>query len=584
MLNLDGLSLAERTSLMFVPIATGIARRTVVLAWTITLVTLGIFVAVVIPEQKRDLRAELESKASGVAVALQGEVAEAAVSEDYSSVVEHAMQVLKGDKAVEFLVITKNDGLSVVVDRKGWRMEPKTDPYWYPALRRPSSELGVVPMFNRRVFHYAVPFDYSSIQWGWIHVGLSLDSYDESAREVNLRTGILAAVCVLISLLASVAYAGRFVRPILQLQSVVERVAGGDLMARANIHSRDEIEQLANAFNSMADMILHRNGELSEAKRDLELRVTERTQELREQIVAKDAALAELAEAQKRLIDLSRISGMAEVATGVLHNVGNVLNSVNVSASIVADHLRALRVGQIGELVSVLETHKSGLSDFLTNDPRGQRVLPYLGNLSRHLEQERDLLGEEVASLVQHIGHIKEIVAMQQTYARSSGVFEKVMLTDLMEDVLGISRPGIERHGIALHIESEELPPITTDRHKVLQIVLNLVRNAKEAVVASGNPDRQIAIRILRAGEERVAIRVEDNGIGIPMANQVRIFSHGFTTKKDGHGFGLHSGALAAKQIGGSLTAESKGANAGAVFTLELPINVSGTAAERMAS
>jgi two-component system NtrC family sensor kinase len=92
------------------------------------------------------------------------------------------MQVLKGDKAVDFLVITKNDGLSVVVDRKGWRMEPKTDPYWYPALRRPSSELGVVPMFNRRVFHYAVPFDYSSIQWGWIHVGLSLDSYDESAR------------------------------------------------------------------------------------------------------------------------------------------------------------------------------------------------------------------------------------------------------------------------------------------------------------------------------------------------------------------------------------------------------------------
>jgi signal transduction histidine kinase len=569
---------------MSIPIATGIARRTVVLAWTITLVTLGIFVAVMIPEQKRDLRAELESKASGVAVALQGEVAEAAISEDYSSVVEHAMQVLRGDKAVDFLVITKNDGLSVVVDRKGWRMEPKTDPFWYPALRHPSSELGVVPMFERRVFHYAVPFDYSSIQWGWIHVGLSLDSYDESARQVNLRTGILAVVCVLISLMASVAYAGLFVRPILQLQSVVERVAGGDLMARADIHSQDEVEQLATAFNSMADMILHRNRELSEAKRDLEMRVTERTQELREQIVARDSALAALAVAQKRLIDLSRISGMAEVATGVIHNVGNVLNSVNVSATIVGDRLRASRISQIGELVRVLEDHKSELSDFLTNDPRGQRMLPYMSNLSRHLEKERDLVGEEVASLVQHVGHIKEIVAMQQTYARSSGVFEKVELDDVLKDALGITNPGMERHGIALEIASDDLPPITTDRHKVLQILLNLLRNAKDAVKESGNSDRHIAIRMLRVGNERVAIRIEDNGIGIPAANLVRIFSHGFTTKRDGHGFGLHSGALAARQIGGSLSAESEGANAGAVFTLELPIHASGTAKERMTS
>jgi len=552
------------------------------LAWTITLVTLGIFVAIMLPEQKRDLKAGLESEASGVAVALQGEVSEAAISEDYSSVVDHAMQVLKGDKSVDFLVITKNDGLSLVVERNGWRIEPKSERYWYPEIRRPFSELGVVPMFNRRVFHYAVPFDYSSIQWGWIHVGLSLDSYDQSARQVNLRTGILAVVCILISLIASILYAGRFVRPILQLQSVVERVAGGDLTARADIGSRDEIEQLAHAFNGMADMILHRDQELSEGKRDLEFRVTVRTQELREQVIAKDSALAELAEAQKRLIDLSRISGMAEVATGVLHNVGNVLNSVNVSATIVGDHLRELRISQIGELVSVLEDHRNELSDFVTNDPRGQRVLPYMGSLARHMEQERDQLGKEVASLAQHITHIKGIVAMQQTYARSSGVYEKIALTDLMEDALSITRPTMERHGVALHIESEDLPPITTDRHKVLQILLNLMRNAKDAVKESGSPNRQITIRMLRVSEERIAICVADNGIGIPQANLVRIFSHGFTTKRDGHGFGLHSGALAAKQLGGSLTAESHGTNAGATFTLELPIQASGTDVERM--
>jgi C4-dicarboxylate-specific signal transduction histidine kinase len=354
-------------------------------------------------------------------------------------------------------------------------------------------------------------------------------------------------------------------------------------MARANIRSHDEIEQLAHAFNGMADMILHRDKELSEAKRDLELRVTERTQELIEQVTAKDVALAELAEAQKGLMDLSRISGMAEVATGVLHNVGNVLNSVNVSATIVADHLSESRIGQFGELVRTLEGHKGDLDDFMTNDPRGQRVLPYMSNLSRHLEQERDQLGNEVASLVQHVGHIKQIVAMQQTYARSSGIYEKLALADLMEDVLGIARPGLERHRIALHIESDELPLITTDRHKVLQILLNLVRNAKDAIKESSNSDRRITVSMQRIGPDRIAIRVMDSGIGIPSENLVRIFSHGFTTKKDGHGFGLHSGALAAKQLGGSLTAESGGTHAGATLTLELPLQITECAGERIA-
>ena len=477
--------------------ATGIARRIMLLAWTITLVTLGIFVAIMLPQQKRDLRAGLESQASGVAVALQGAVAEAAISDDYSSVVDHATQVLKGDKSVDFLVITKNDGLSVVVERNGWRMEPNINRYWYPEVRQPYSELGVVPMFNRRVFHYAVPFDYSSMQWGWIHVGL-------------------------ISLLASVGYAGRFVRPILQLQSVVERLAGGDLMARADIRSQDEIEQLAHAFNDMADMILHRDRELSEGKRDLELRVTGRTQELSEQIIAKDSALAALAEAQKGLIDLSRISGMAEVATAVLHNVGNVLNSVNVSATIVADRLRSSRVRQLGELVTMLHDHEDKIDDFLKNDSRGQRVLPYLSSLSRHLEKERDQLCKEADSMANHVSHIKEIVAMQQTYARSTGVYEKVVLADLLADVVGIAQAGMERHSIVLHTESEELPLISTDRHKVLQILLNLVRNAKDAVKASCNETREITICMLRVNGERVAIRVADNGIGISPADLSR--------------------------------------------------------------
>jgi signal transduction histidine kinase len=161
-------------------------------------------------------------------------------------------------------------------------------------------------------------------------------------------------------------------------------------------------------------------------------------------------------------------------------------------------------------------------------------------------------------------------------------VYEKVSLTDILEDVLGISRAALERHKIALEVHEEELPPVVTDRHKVLQILLNLMRNAKDAVQASGNPHPHITVRIRRVDQELIAISVSDNGIGIPPANLVRIFSHGFTTKKDGHGFGLHSGALAAKELGGSLTADSTGTDAGATFTLQIPMQAA--ALERTAS
>lgn len=552
---------------------TGITRRITLLAWSVTLATLAIFVAIILPEQKRDLRVQLESEASGVAAALHGEIASAAITEDYSSVVDHAMQVLAGDPAVNFLVIAKNDGFALIIQRDSWRMEPHIDRYWLPGARRTSGELGQVPMFDQRLFHYSSPFDYNGIEWGWIHVGLSLQSYDRSSRQVNERTGILTVACVLLALVASTFYAGYFVRPIHRLQGVVERVAAGDLMARADIRSHDEIEQLAEAFNSMADAILHRDRALSDAKRDLEIRVVQRTQELSEQIVARDKAHAELAEAQKRLIELSRLSGMAEVATGVLHNVGNVLNSVNVSATIVSDQLRESRIGQLTRIVQMLEENDARVVEFLTSDARGMRVLPYLYKLAPQLEKDRAQLMQEVAGLVRHISHIKEIVAMQQTYARSSGICEKFSLASVIDDVLGITRPAAEQFGIAIRVEGDELPPVNTDRHKVVQILLNLVRNAIDAVKVEGLRSREIAVRSRCMSSDRIAVEVRDSGVGIPAANLVRIFSHGFTTKADGHGFGLHSAALAAKELGGTLQVASDGVIPGAVFTLEIPLD-----------
>ena len=236
----------------------GITLRIALLAWLITLVTVVIFVVVIIPEQKRTFVENLESKANGVAVSIRDVATGAVVAEDYGDLVEHCLQILKGDKSIDYLVITKNSGESWIHDKSGWRYSV-LPPKWHPDARVSDSGIGVVSEFNRRVFYYSQPFDYSGIQWGWIHVGLSLESYDKSVASVYRRTGILALVCILVSLIASVLYARLLVKPILTLQSVVRQIARGDLSARVVIHSRDEIEALADSFNTMAENLLQRD-------------------------------------------------------------------------------------------------------------------------------------------------------------------------------------------------------------------------------------------------------------------------------------------------------------------------------------
>jgi signal transduction histidine kinase len=285
-----------------------------------------------------------------------------------------------------------------------------------------------------------------------------------------------------------------------------------------------------------------------------------------------EEAYEQLAKAQQRLMTLSRQAGMAEVATGVLHNVGNVLNSVNVSATIVADKIRESHITNLATLAGMLEERSSDLADFLNHDPKGQRVVPYLAKLAVRLGNERQVMLQELQLLTGHIEHIKEIVATQQNYGKVSGLIEIVSLPDLVEDAIRIVEPGLNRRGIHIKRDHEAVPPVPLDKHTVLQILLNLLRNAEEAIAEAGKPEKLIHIRISQPGDNGVRVQVRDTGVGLAPENLTRIFAHGFTTKSDGHGFGLHSGALAAKQMGGTLRADSEGPGMGATFTLELPL------------
>jgi C4-dicarboxylate-specific signal transduction histidine kinase len=313
----------------------------------------------------------------------------------------------------------------------------------------------------------------------------------------------------------------------------------------------------------------------------LEKRVEERTSELKKanadlsrEIASREKAQRELEATHRQLLQISRQAGMAEVATGVLHNVGNVLNSVNVSATLLLDNARKSKVTSLGKVAAVLSEHSADLGDFMSNDPKGKHLPGYLGQLAARLAKEQQNVVDELEALRKNIEHIKDIVAMQQNYAKVSGVTEIVNVTDLVEDALRLNAGALQRHGVQVVREFQDSPTISVETHKVLQILVNLVRNAKYACHDSGRTDKRLTIRVVN-GEGGVNISVRDNGVGIPAENLTRIFSHGFTTRKDGHGFGLHNGALTARELGGTLCVHSDGPGQGAMFTLALPLEPS---------
>jgi PAS domain S-box-containing protein len=279
----------------------------------------------------------------------------------------------------------------------------------------------------------------------------------------------------------------------------------------------------------------------------------------------------DLIEAHKQLVETSREAGMAEVATNVLHNVGNVLNSVNISAGVVADQVRQSSTQHLSRVSALLKENEGNLGAFLTTDPAGQKLPRFISQLTEQLETEKAELLKELEQLGKNVEHIKDIVAVQQNYASAAGMSHTVGVIELIEDSLRMNAGALMRHDVQLIREYEARPVLQVDKHKVMQVLVNLVRNAKYACDESGRLERRLTVRVTK-DERAVRIAVMDNGVGIPPENMTRIFSHGFTTRDKGHGFGLHSSALAAHEMGGALLATSDGAGRGATFTLELPI------------
>ena len=259
---------------------------------------------------------------------------------------------------------------------------------------------------------------------------------------------------------------------------------------------------------------------------------------------------------------------MAEIATNVLHNVGNVLNSINVSGSLISTNLKKSRLANLAKAAALLQENAQ-VPGFLTVHEKGKLLPDYFQKLATICIEEQGASLQEIDSLIKNVEHINKIVSMQQSYASMGSLAEKARLQEIIEDAIRINHNAFTRHKIKLIRDFQSDPEIVVERHKLLQILVNLLQNAKEA--CEEVPNKEILVRILPSPAGQARIEIIDNGIGIPPENLAKLFTQGFTTRKDGHGFGLHTSINAAREMKGNLTASSKGSGLGATFSLELP-------------
>jgi signal transduction histidine kinase len=276
----------------------------------------------------------------------------------------------------------------------------------------------------------------------------------------------------------------------------------------------------------------------------------------------------------EQLLDTSRQLGMAEVATGVLHNVGNVLNSINVSIGVIRDLLKNSMVGDVGRISQLLEKHRDDLGAYFSQNPKGKQVPGYLEKLSGQLMEEKRVALLELDRLRENAGHAQQCVAAQQDLANPSGITEEpVSLAELIDEALTVNQDVLEMFSIKVIREFQEVPQAIVDKHQVLRILVDVIRNACQAMESISLKQLIVRVKLIIGPPDSICVEVQDTGSGILLDDLTRIFGQGYSTQYGGRGLSLHRGALMAKNMGGALRVQSEGAGKGATFFLDLPGN-----------
>ncbi len=449
-------------------------------------------------------------------------------------------------------------------------------------------------------FYKLVLLDGQSV--GSLYIKASLNEIEKSNIKIAKISAVIFVGLMMLAAVISNKAMAFITQPIIRLKDMAQNVTKKqDYSLRMGKHADDEVGVLISSFNNMLEQIQSRDSELLEEKEKAEkyavsaekyavdtqkmnislekeirnrLEVEAELHDLNETLEDKvNVRTSEIKELNDKMVDVARRAGMAEVASGVLHNVGNVLNSVNVSAAVIREKVRKTKAVNLEKVVGMLVDNEKNIASYISEDKKGKQIPKFLSLLSDQLIEEKEAMKNELTELTNNIDHIKSVISMQQTYAGSFGVRESIMLSSLVEDALKINAQGMDQRGVKVEKIYNKIEAMFIDKHKALQIVINLISNAKHAVIDSDNEIKNITVSI--STEKNMAkLEVLDTGVGIAHEDLTHLFEYGFKRRRNGHGFGLHHSALVANELGGKIYVNSDGLGKGASFILILPFDI----------
>lgn len=275
----------------------------------------------------------------------------------------------------------------------------------------------------------------------------------------------------------------------------------------------------------------------------------------------------------KQLVLSARQAGIAQVSSSVLHNVGNALNTLNISANLLQENYQSSQLHDLPKIADLIRKNKNNLSSFVLENPKGMQIFDYIVAFSDWWQKDQESIQNQLNFFSKNIQHIKHIIETQQSIANPLALKEKFSINLLLDDLLAIFKKNLESGGIQVIKDFQYIPEAMLDRSLIVQILENLLGNAIDALEAKKENDKNLTLHTQMLDPNTIQITIKDDGVGIDPENNLKIFSYGFTTKPGGHGFGLHNSALLAKELGGNLSVESNGINQGAIFFLTIPIN-----------
>lgn len=350
----------------------------------------------------------------------------------------------------------------------------------------------------------------------------------------------------------------------------------GDYSQRIEVLEDDELAVLAKQFNELMHSIEKADYKLKEKIKLLsesEQYLEKSNIQLSNEIKVREQAESVAAELHEKLLLAARTAGMADIMTGVLHNIGNILNSIATSVSYMREKITDSKSLKLSDITLLVNQHKNDLAEYISKDSKGSKIPDYLTILSSSWKDENRVILNELSLLEKNIGHIIAVISTQQSLSGIVSMVEQFDLIEIIEDAISINKSTADKYHIQIDRDYQFSGKVLLDKVKLLHIIVNLIKNAIESLSHSEAYSKMILVKIYKNGDDRLTIEVIDNGVGIAKENIEKLFSYGFTTKVDGHGFGLHASILLANEMGGKLSANSGGLNKGAAFILELPIN-----------